>query len=143
MAVRQSPEQGRTSHQNNSTTSCRCAEREQGGTGGSSVPPRPQTAAGLPGCRQHGCHFVEEKKTRIGSTGCGVSFEKGGQIKPLTDTFYTSFPNLTGPRGEGVRVSNSGNNLGFILVRFAPCFSWRVRDNQHRAAPTWPDSSDC
>lgn len=35
MAGRQLPEQGRMSNQNNGTASCRCAEREQGGTGGS------------------------------------------------------------------------------------------------------------
>lgn len=68
-------------------------------------------------------------------------FPRKGTNKASVRLVYTSFPNLYGLQ-RGVHVSNSESNLSFILVPFAPCFYWCVRDNQHHAAPTWPDSSD-
>lgn len=103
------------------------------------VPPRTQTAAGLPGCRQHGCHFVEEKKPVSVKRAAG--FPSKGANNANIRHVYTSFSNHYGPQGAAY-VSDSDNNHSFILVRFAPCFHG-VCAIISTTAPTWPDSSDC
>lgn len=120
---------------NNSTASCRCAGQE--GTGGSaSLRAHSRWTARLPTARLPFCGG-KKKKARIGSTGCGVSFE-WGQIKPVSDWFTRAFPIFMDHKEDCVCGTRRLISSLFWFV-----FSWRVRDNRQCAAPTWPSSSDC
>lgn len=117
MAGRQSPEQGRISVTQRHGEPARCAERRDRRDRRLPVPPRSQAAAGPPGCRQHGCHFVEEKKKERRRSpyrfnGLRGFLRKGG--KTTIRRVSTSFPNL-----YGAQCSSPPRRRNSVLFRCA------------------------
>lgn len=98
---------------------CPCAEWERGRTESPSPSVHTHTAAGLPGWRQHGCHFVEEKKKHVSVQRAAGFPSNGGEWSPPRGV-YTSFMYLWA-RHRGAYESDRGRerDLSFILIRFA------------------------
>ena len=104
-------------------------------------PPRSQTAAGLPGCRQHGCHFVEEKKNPYRFNGLrGFLREKAN--KNGIRVVYASFSDLYGRIRGAARARWTRRIISAVIPRRV--FPWRVAliiSSRAAAAATWPDGS--
>lgn len=94
------------------------------------VPPRAhRQPLDLPGCRQHGCHFVEEKKKPVSVQRAAGFPSKGGKLR-MRDAFKSRSPKRS-PVAESWELI-----WAFILVRvFTAC--------ARQSAATWPDRSDC
>lgn len=67
------------------------------------VPPRTQAAAGPPGCRQHGCHFVQEKKKPV-SVQRAAGFPSKGANNANNRHIHTSLSNRLRTAGSGERA---------------------------------------
>lgn len=116
---------------------CRCAEWERGRTESPSPSVHTHTAAGLPGCRQHGCHFVEEKKNRSMYRFNGLrGFLLTGANKAHPEVF-TRASCICEPDTEE-RTSPTGrereSDLSFILIRFA-LFFINTAEHQYGQTP--------
>lgn len=130
MAVRHSPERGWISNHNKSEAS---PPRRSGGNRAdpeaSPVPPRSQNATGLPGCRQHGCHFVRGGD-RSGSTERGVCSRDRGQPYENRTGVYASFCSDLHPQRQGARVCEPENHPTVARLRSPSCiFHVTIRSN--------------
>lgn len=140
MTGRLSPERGRISNQNNKSsagTPVCCA-----GTRNWRLPQSLRAHTQPLDCQaaDSTAAILWRKKTRGGSTDCRVSFETGAN-KSGIQCVYASFSNLCTPRRKRREEGNSGICSALFQLRFALFFL--RRDHQHRAAPTWPDGTEC
>lgn len=93
----------------------RCGNKE---LEASPVPPRSHRAAGLPGCRQHGCHFVEEKKPVAVQRTAGFP-SKRGQMQAVSSAFTPASRIFTlhGGRGGGRKTVESAQLYSSFALR--------------------------